>query len=263
MKKYLRILFIADIIGKPGRNIIKKNIVNIKNLLSLDMIIANIENLAGGFGITAKTLNEINNLGAIDIYTSGNHIWDKKEAENVILNYPNLLRPLNYPEQVPGKGFITINRYDTSITVINLLGRALMKDCVDCPFKSIDNFLSNNSSKITIVDFHAESTSEKEAMFFYLNGRVSALLGTHTHVQTADEKVSNEGTAYITDAGRTGNVDSVIGFGEKNVIERYLTQMPKRFEIKNQGRKEIQGVILTIDINSGKSLTIDRFRYKE
>lgn len=264
MTSNLRVLFISDVIGKPGRNLLKKNLQNIKTLLSIDLVIANIENLAGGFGITEKTFNEINNLGVIDIYTSGNHIWDKKEAEKIICNFPNILRPLNYPENVPGNGFISISKNNANITVVNLLGRALMKDCVDCPFKVIDSFLlNNNNSKIIIVDFHAESTSEKEAMFFFLNGRVTALIGTHTHIQTADEKVSDEGTAYITDAGRTGNTDSVIGFNEKNVIEKYITQMPKRFEVKNKGKKELQGVILTIDTNTGKSLTIDRFRYKE
>ncbi len=263
MPNFIRVLFIADIIGKPGRTILKKNILNLKNTLSIDLVIANVENLAGGFGITQKTISEINNLGAIDVYTSGNHIWDKKEAETIISNYPNLLRPLNYPESVPGKGFITISKNDVNITVVNILGRALMKDCVECPFKAMDKFLNENKPFITIVDFHAESTSEKEAMFFYLNGRVSAVIGTHTHVQTADEKVSDDGTAYITDAGRTGNVNSVIGFSEKNVIEKYLTQMPKRFEVKNNGKKEIQGVILSIDIDNGKTLTIDRFRYKE
>jgi len=202
MKNFIRILFIADIIGKPGRSILKKNILSIKSSLSIDMVIANVENLAGGFGITEKTLNEINNIGAIDVYTSGNHIWDKKEAERLILNYPNLLRPLNYPDEVPGKGSFTVYKDELAINIINLLGRGLMKDCVDCPFKTIDKFLLENSfSGITIVDFHAESTSEKEAMFFYLNGRISALIGTHTHVQTADEKVSEQGTAYITDAG--------------------------------------------------------------
>ena len=265
MNNIIRTLFIGDVVGQPGRKILKRNIAKLKESVKVDFIIVNIENLAGGFGITEKTFNEINNIGLIDGFTSGNHIWDKKEAEKFIENFNNILRPLNYPENVPGKGYMILEKNGKKLAVINLLGRTLMKDTVDCPFKSIENILQNIKKKTDniIVDFHAEATSEKEAMGFFLNGRVSAVLGTHTHVQTADDRVLSEGTAYISDIGMTGNVDSVIGFHEKNVIEKFLTQMPRKFEIKNNGSKEIQGVILNIDNNTGKTLTIDRIKYKE
>ncbi len=265
MDKIIRVLFIGDIVGQPGRKILKKNISRLKEDINTDFVIANIENLAGGFGITEKTFNEINNIGVIDGYTSGNHIWDKKEAEKFIENHTNILRPLNYPEKVPGKGYFILEKNDFKLAVVNLLGRALMKETVDCPFVAIEKLLPEleKITKNIIVDFHAEATSEKEAMGFFLNGKVSAVIGTHTHVQTADDRVLSEGTAYISDVGMTGNLDSVIGFHEKNVIDKFITQMPRKFEIKNKGAKEIQGVILNIDSSTGKSLTIERIKYKE
>jgi metallophosphoesterase (TIGR00282 family) len=261
----LKIFFIGDAVGKPGRKVLKKHISNLKNALKPDFLIVNIENLAGGFGITEKTFNDINNLGIIDAYTSGNHIWDKKEAENFLQNHNNILRPANYPDSVPGKGWIVLEKNGKKLSVINLMGRTLMKDCVDCPFACIEKILpeiKKNTHNI-LIDFHAEATSEKEAMGYFLNGKVSAVIGTHTHVQTADNRVLDQGTAYITDAGMTGTVESIIGFNQKEVIEKFLTQMPKRFQVKDNGRKEIQGVFLTLDNSTGKSLTIERIKYKD
>ncbi len=261
----LRLLFIGDVIGKPGRHILKKHLSFLKESLKADFVIVNIENLAGGFGITEKTFNEINNLGLIDAYTSGNHIWDKKEAEKFIENHNNILRPANYPESVPGKGLITLEKNGKKLSVINLLGRTLMKDCVECPFKYADLLIEkvNNTTNNIFVDFHAEATSEKEAMGYYLNGRVSVVAGTHTHVQTADNRVLGEGTAYISDVGMTGNIESIIGFNQKDVIEKFMTQMPRRFQVKDNGKKEIQGVFVTLENSSGKSLTIERIKYKD
>jgi len=261
----IRIFFVGDVIGAPGRKILKKNIATLKKNLNIDFVIANIENLADGFGITDKTLKELEDTGAFDGFTSGNHIWDKKEAEKFIDNYPNIIRPLNYPPAAPGHTTLYLEKSGSKILFINLLGRALMKDCVDCPFTTVDKFLKNidSESKIVIVDFHAEATSEKQALGFFLDGKVAAVIGTHTHVQTADEKILPLGTAYISDAGMTGNIDSVIGFHEKNVIDKFLTQMPRKFEIKDNGTREIQGVLLTIDHSTSKTLTIERIKFRE
>jgi metallophosphoesterase (TIGR00282 family) len=261
----IKVLFLGDIVGKPGRKMIIKHLKSLKEALAPDFIIVNVENLAGGFGITEKTFKEIDDLGLIDAYTSGNHIWDKKEIENRIENYPTLLRPANYPEIVKGKGYIVLEKNNKKLAVLNILGRTLMKDCVDCPFKiatEIINKLSNLTKNI-FIDFHAEATSEKQALGFYLDGKVSVVVGTHTHVQTADNRILENGTAYITDAGITGAIDAVIGFSQKEVIEKFLTQMPKRFKIKEKGKKEIQGVFINIDANTGKSLTIERIKYKD
>ena len=261
----IKVLFIGDVVGKPGRSILKKHLKDLKESLSSDFIIANIENLAGGFGITENTFKELEGLGLIDCYVSGNHIWDKKEAEQLIENFPVILRPANYPDGVPGKGFMVLEKNGKKLAVVNLLGRTLMKDCVDCPFRTAENIVTKLKS-ITdniFIDFHAEATSEKEALGYFLNGTVSVVAGTHTHVQTADNRILNEGTAYISDVGMTGDIDSVIGFSPAEVIEKFLTQMPKRFKIKKTGKREIQGIFVTISANNGKSLTIERIKYKE
>ena len=263
MQSNLRILFIGDIIGKPGRRVIKALLPEIKRKYDIHFTIANGENLAGGLGITKSTAEEVLKYG-IDCLTTGNHVWDKKEAYELLNNSPNILRPLNYPPGVPGKGICTAKFKDIPITVANIQGRVFMP-LTDCPFRKIEETLKRiPENQIVIVDFHAEATSEKIAMGWFLDGRVSALIGTHTHVATADEKVLPKGTAYITDAGMTGPTESVIGIRKDIIIERFLTSLPAKFEVANK-ELTLNGVIIEIDTKSGKAIWIKRVKevYKD
>lgn len=258
----MRVLHIGDIVGEAGRRAIKSILPAIKKSYSPDLIIANCENLAGGFGITEKTLKEVFDAG-IDVITSGNHIWDKKEALKIIENEPRLLRPANYPPGVPGCSYFI---FDTpggaKCLVFNLLGRVFM-DPLDCPFRTADRIIEEfkDRVKIFLLDFHAEATSEKLAIAWYLQGRVSSVIGTHTHVQTADERILPLGTAYITDAGMTGSISSVIGMRKEEAIKRFLTFIPHKFEVAKDDI-ELQGVIFDVDEMTGKSLKIERIRLK-
>ena len=250
MHHKIRILFIGDIIGRPGRRLIYHHFDELLEKFTPDFVIANIENIAGGMGITKKIMDEIESKCNIDVYTTGNHVWDKKEFEKYVNHYEKVLIPANYPEFVPGNRYIIVEKNGKKLGVFNLLGRALMGANPDCPFrvaKSIIEKIKKHTSNI-FIDFHAEATSEKNALAFYLDGEVSAIVGTHTHIQTADERVMDKGTAYITDAGMTGVFDSVIGYDEKIAIKKFLTQMPKKYEVKNRGTLVIQGVI--IELNS-------------
>lgn len=257
----IKILFFGDIIGKPGRNAIKKILPGLKNQYQPNLIIANVENLAHGLGVTSSTLNEMIEAG-IDVFTSGNHIFDKLEEATALLNKPNspLLRPLNYPQNDPGKGAKIINIENTKIAIISLQGRVFMKEDIADPFSETKKFINENKKevKIFIIDFHADATSEKVALMHYLDGEVSAILGTHTHVPTADSKITKEGTAYITDVGMTGPIDSIIGQKKEPIIQQYLTQISQKKDVPEDGEQEINAVYLEIDGNTGKAIKIEK-----
>ncbi len=259
----MNILFIGDIVGKPGRRAVKSLLPSLINKLKLDLIIANCENAAGGFGITEKVVNELFSAG-IHIMTSGNHIWDKKEALALLPKEDRILRPLNYPPQAPGRGSIVF-RAPNSINVglINLSGRVFM-GLMDCPFRTVEKEIKDiqKETDLIVVDFHAEATSEKLAMAYFLDGKVTALIGTHTHVQTADEQILPGGTAYITDVGMTGPQTSVIGVDKDIIIEKFITQLPKKFETAKGGWM-FSAVVIEADEKTGKAHNIKRLCIKE
>ncbi|MEW6770182.1 MAG: TIGR00282 family metallophosphoesterase [Bacillota bacterium] len=255
----MRILMIGDIVGRPGRRAVKENLAAIRQGFGIDFTIANGENIAGGNGVTRETANELFGYG-IDVLTGGNHIWDKKESYAFIAEEARLIRPANYPPEVPGAGYRVFPVGDCKVAVVNLLGRVFMPD-VDCPFRRAEEILAELSAvtPVIVVDFHAEATSEKMAFGWFLDGRVSAVLGTHTHVQTADERVLPGGTAYITDVGMTGPRDSVIGVRTETIIAKYVTQLPKRFEVAG-GPYQFDACVVTVDPVTGKALEIERIR---
>src|SRR5450432_4429045 len=253
----MNILFIGDIFGSPGRRIVADHLQDIVQANSIDLTIANAENAAGGFGITPSIAEELFALG-LDVLTSGNHIWDKRELFDYFARQPRLLRPANYPE-APGRGAITYRaRNGTECAVINLQGRTYMP-ATDCPFRKADQLLSeiDPAIKVKFVDFHAEVTSEKMAMGWYLDGRVSAMVGTHTHVPTADTRILPGGTAYQTDCGMTGPYHSVIGVQTDIVIQRFLTGRPVRMEAARTG-PELHAVIVDVDEATGKARAVRR-----
>lgn len=254
----MKILFIGDIIGKPGRRAVRELLPQIVSDCLIDCVIANCENAAAGFGVTRDIIDELLQ-SHIDVLTSGNHIWDKKEVMNFIGDYKNLLRPANYPAGTPGCGSVVVTAHSgNKVAVINLVGRVFMQP-YDCPFRVAEREIEKVKHKaaIVIVDFHAEATSEKQTLGWFLDGQVSAVLGTHTHVQTADETILTKGTAYISDVGMTGPFDSVIGIKKDEILERFLTQIPNKFDIA-KGDVRLQGVVLDIDESSGRSRSIER-----
>ncbi|MBU0503205.1 MAG: TIGR00282 family metallophosphoesterase [Candidatus Omnitrophica bacterium] len=258
----MKILFIGDIVGKPGREAVKKLLPGLRNELGLDFVIANAENAAGGSGITAKVAQEL--LGSpINVITSGDHIWKKQEIFEVLAGNQRILRPLNYPEGAPGSGFGLFGAgQDIKVGVVNVLGRVFLEP-LECPFKTVIPAIEalSKETKIIIVDIHAEATSEKVALGWYLDGRVSAVVGTHTHIQTADERILPKGTAYITDVGMVGPYDSVIGRKVEDVLARFVTCLPMRFEVA-EGNVQLHGVALDIDEKTGKARSIIRIQRK-
>ena len=259
----MRILFIGDIIGEVGRKAIAKNLNTLIDEYRINLVIANGENAAGGFGITPKIAEELFEIG-INVITSGNHIWDKKEIIPYIEKEKRLLRPANYPEGVPGYGDITIHTNSGDrVGVLNLTGRVFMGN-YDCPFRLFKRELQRIKSGVdtVIVDFHAEATSEKLAFGWFADGEVGAVIGTHTHVQTADEMILPKGTAYITDVGMTGSANSVIGMRKDEIIEKYLTLLPKRFEVA-KGHPVISAVVIDIDKKERKAVSIERLQIKD
>jgi len=262
----IRLLFLGDIVGNPGRRAAAELVPRIRDAEKVDLVIANSENAAGGVGITPPVLKELLR-SKIDVLTSGNHAWDKKEGHQLYNDEPRQIRPANYPSTsyypTPGSGsYIAETKSGVKVAVLNIMGRVFMQN-YDCPFQCADELLKKVSAeaKIIFVDFHAETTSEKKAMGFFLNGRVSAVIGTHTHVQTSDEQILSEGTAFLTDAGMTGPHDSVIGMGKEKVLERFLTARHARYEVaKNDIR--LQGAIIDIDEATGKALKIKRVNEK-
>jgi 2',3'-cyclic-nucleotide 2'-phosphodiesterase len=256
----MRILFVGDIVGNPGRRGISGLLKKVVSEHKIEFTIANGENAAGGMGITPVIALDLFQLG-IQVITSGNHIWAKKEIIPYLDQDDRLLRPANYPAQVPGRGSgIFELAGGVKVAVLNLEGRVFMRN-LDCPFRVADREIEvlKEETRIIVIDFHAEATSEKAALGRYLNGRVSAVLGTHTHVQTSDERILDHGTAYITDAGMTGPSDSVIGVREKVAIERFLTQIPLKYDVATE-EVELQGVVLDVDPKTGRAQDIRRLR---
>ena len=257
----MKILFLGDIVGKPARSYLKELLPSLRGREAFDFIIANGENSAGGSSITPDTAKEIFDAG-VDVITTGDHIFKKQEAKEV-LETMDVVRPLNYGELAAGKGYCIKESKGKKIAVVNLLGRVFMQP-VDCPFKAIRSVLEDikKNAKTVIVDMHAEATSEKLAMGYFLGGKVTAVLGTHTHVPTADEKLIENFTAYITDVGMTGSFDSILGREKHQIIERFLTNMPVRFNLA-QGDVRAQGVIIEIEEDTGRALSIHRVEYKK
>jgi len=256
MQNEIRVLFLGDVIGKPGRRAVEQFVKN----TSADFKIINGENLAGGIGITPKVASEMFSAG-IDLITTGNHVWKKRDMIPYLMEENKVIRPLNYPEGTPGFGYALIKKNDKSLYVVNLEGRVFMNH-IECPFRFMKNFTSQigNDTPI-IVDFHAEATSEKIALGWFLDGKVSAVLGTHTHVQTADEKIMPKGTGYITDVGMTGSVDSVIGMDKEAVLKKFFTLIHQKYEV-GRNDVEVQGVFVTIDTDSKRCLNIERIKEK-
>ena len=257
----MNILLIGDIVGSPGRDAVRDLLPGIKEKKDIDFVIANAENSAGGNGITVKIAHELFNYG-IDVITSGDHIWKNKDIINLLEVNNRVLRPANYPEGSPGNGYSTYTTSDGhTIGVINLMGRVFMQ-AIDCPFKKISSILEELRKKtsLILVDFHAEATSEKVAMGWHLDGMVTGIVGTHTHIPTRDARILTDGTAYITDLGMVGSIDSVIGVDKEAVIKRFLTQMPTRFQPAKEN-VHLQGVIITADPKTGKASNIEMVEY--
>lgn len=255
----MKILFIGDIVGQPGRNALTTLLPALRERHSVDFVVANGENSAGGSGITPKTAGEIFSAGA-DVITSGDHLWDQKEVMGLLENESRFLRPLNYPPEVPGRGSgIFETKHSVKIAVLNLQGRTFMQPPVENPFLAVTREITRlrEETKVIFVDFHAEATSEKIAFGRLLDGRASAVVGTHTHVQTADEQIFAGGTAYLTDAGFTGPHQSILGREIEPVIRRFQTSMPQRFEVARD-RVLLQGALIEVDESTGKALNIQR-----
>jgi metallophosphoesterase (TIGR00282 family) len=254
----MRLLLVGDIVGKPGREIFRRAMPLLRRRHDPDLVIVNIENAAGGSGVTRDTAEEILAAGA-ELLTSGNHIWDKKEALAYIDEEPRLLRPINYPAAAPGRGLAILTaRNAVRVAVINAMGRVHMAP-LDNPFAVLDRAVAEvrRDTPVVLVDFHAEATSEKIALGWHLDGRVTAVIGTHTHVQTADEQILPGGTAYLTDVGMTGPHDSVIGVEKTAALARFLTNMPSRFETAT-GRPRLNAVLVTCDEHTGRATAIAR-----
>ena len=253
----MRALFLGDVVGQPGRRAVGQLLPELAARCRADLVIANGENAAGGYGITLPLAQELLGMG-VGVITLGNHAWKKKEVAQALEQEPRLLRPANYPPGVPGRGSGVFLAGGEAVGMLNLCGRVFM-DALDCPFRAADLELKalRQRAKAVIVDMHAEATSEKEAMGWYLDGRVSAVIGTHTHVQTADERVLPKGTAYITDVGMTGPRDSIIGGEPEPILRRFLTQMPAKFEVA-KGATTLSAVVIEIDPGTGFARSITR-----
>ena len=259
----MRILFIGDIVGRPGRQLVKTGLAGLVSRHEIDLVIANAENAAAGFGITREIGDELLDLG-VDVLTSGNHIWDKREALDYIGAEPRLLRPANYPAGAPGNGsYVARARGGQSVGVVNVMGRVFMLN-IDDPFAVVLREIEamRQRARIVFVDFHAEATSEKNAMGWYLDGKVTAVVGTHTHVQTADERILPKGTAYLTDVGMTGPHDSIIGVEVEPVLNRFLHAMPSRFETAT-GNPRLNAVLIDADEKTGLATDIERLSYSQ
>ncbi|MBY7143597.1 TIGR00282 family metallophosphoesterase [Virgibacillus sp. NKC19-3] len=254
----MKILFIGDVVGSPGRDMVQDYLPKLKEKYRPHMTIINGENAASGKGITEKIYKQFLESGA-QVITMGNHTWDKKEIFEFIEDATYMIRPANFPEGTPGKGLVFVNINGVEIAVINLQGRTFLP-AIDDPFRKVDKLIdeAKKRTNIIFIDFHGEATSEKQAMGWYTDGRVSAVVGTHTHTQTADERILPEGTAYISDVGMTGSYDGILGMEREAVLKRFLTSLPVRFEINKKGRKQLNGFIVSIDKNSGKAMKVER-----
>ena len=257
----VRILFIGDIVGRPGRDLVRDGLAALVEYHSIDLVIANAENAAAGFGITREIGDQLLEWG-VDVMTSGNHIWDKKEALNYIGAEPRLLRPANYPAGAPGNGsYLARTRDGISVGVVNVMGRVFMPP-LDDPFAVVLREIEalRQRTRIVFVDFHAEATSEKIAMGWHLDGKVTAVVGTHTHVQTADDRILPKGTAYLTDVGMTGPHDSIIGVEVEPSLSRFVTGLPSRFDVAT-GNPRLNAVLVDADERTGRATDIERLSY--
>jgi metallophosphoesterase (TIGR00282 family) len=254
----MKLLFVGDVIGKPGRRALQSQLPLLVDRHKADYVVVNVENAAGGFGVTPDVLAEIADL-PIDCFTTGNHVWDKKEGVEILERNPRLLRPANYPDGNPGKGlYVGETAAGIKVATINLEGRVFMSN-LDCPFRMADRLLAGlpPDVKVVFVDFHAEATSEKQAIGFYLDGRVSAVIGTHTHVPTADERILPKGTAFLTDVGMTGPYESIIGMRADKVLKRFLLQTHSSFEVAKRDVR-LAGAVVDIDEETGRARGIER-----
>jgi metallophosphoesterase (TIGR00282 family) len=256
----MRVLILGDVMGRPARRAVRDLVPSLIEKEEIDLVIANAENSAGGMGVDIKSAKELLSAG-VQVLTSGNHIWKKKEIYPFLDEQESLIRPANYPAGAPGKGWCVWQHNGLRALVINVQGLVFMPNHVEDPFRCVDEILKQQGSRspVVIVDMHAEATSEKYAMGWYLDGRASIVFGTHTHVQTADERILPNGTAYITDLGMCGPFDSVIGMEKDTVIRGFITQLPRQFEVA-QDNVVLQGVITDIDEESGKARAIRRLR---
>jgi metallophosphoesterase (TIGR00282 family) len=257
----MRVLILGDVVGRGARRAIRDLVPSLIEREGVDLAIANAENAAGGIGVDLKSANELLSSG-VDVLTSGNHIWKKKEIYRYLDERPELIRPANYPEGAPGRGWCAWQNDDgLKALIINVQGRVFMPNHVDDPFRSVDAICRERGrhSRVIIVDMHAEATSEKNAMGWHLNGRASIVFGTHTHVQTSDDRILPGGTAYITDVGMCGPLDSVIGMEKETVIKGFLSQIPRHFEVAHDN-VVLQGIIVNVDDDSGQARDITRLR---
>lgn len=257
----MNILCIGDIVGRPGREALEHLLDQVKEEYQVDFTIVNSENSAGGAGLTSRIAKKFLKLGC-DVLTLGDHAWDQKELEEYLENTDRVIRPANFPEGAPGRGWcIQTSGTGIKVGVINLLGRTFMRHQVECPFRAVKKISDEirKETPIIILDMHAETTSEKMAMGHFCNGMISALYGTHTHIQTADEVVLSGGTAYITDVGMSGPYDSVIGQNTENIIERFLSSRPIRFQVAEHNTK-LCGVVVSIDETTGRASKIQRIQ---
>ncbi len=256
----MNILAIGDVVGSKGCEFVRKKLPNLKKSKNIDLVIANGENSSDGNGITPTSAGHLFDSG-VDVITSGNHIYRRPEISEYIEENENLIRPANYPKGAPGNGYVVFDMGRYSVLIINLMGVSFMEP-LDCPFNKADEILNKESGrKIVIVDFHAEATGEKKALGYYLDGRVSALFGTHTHIQTADETVFENGTGYITDVGMTGSINSVLGVRSELVIKKLKYKLPVRFDYM-QGEQQMDCILFEIDEKTGKCLSVERMNIR-
>jgi metallophosphoesterase (TIGR00282 family) len=258
----MNVLFVGDVVGQPGRRALDRALTRLIDQRSIDFTIVNVENAAGGFGLTLELFAELSKM-PIDVFSSGNHIWDKKEIYEALNSSDRLLRPANYPPGNPGRGWtVQTTAAGVPVGVLNLQGQVFMPANADSPFRVADDELSRAGDvKVIIVDMHAEATSEKAALGWYLDGRVSAVIGTHTHVPTADETIRPSGTAYLSDAGMTGAYEGVIGFSKDRIIEKFLSQTPRSFETAKRDIR-LCGAVIEVEEATGKALAIQRVQVK-
>lgn len=262
MSNTIRVLCFGDVVGQAGRVMFQKHIGRLRRELCADAVVVNGENSGkNGRGITSRIMHFFRHNG-VDVVTSGNHIWAAREIYHYLNSNNDLLRPANFPSGCPGSGFTTFECKGQTVGIINIQGRVFMREHVDCPFRAIDSVLTymRTKTKLIVVDFHAEATSEKASLGQYLDGRVSAVVGTHTHVQTADERILPQGTAFISDLGMAGAQDSSLGMKKDIIIQSMLTQMPVKFIVETNGPFVMSGVYIDIDVRSGKALAIERFK---
>ena len=260
--KTLRLILVGDVVGRHGRRFLRAVLPLVKAKFQPDLVVANGENSAGGLGVIRRTADELFEAG-VNVLTGGNHTWDKREALELLASEQRVLRPLNFPSGAPGNGsFVFHADGGHAVAVVSLQGRVFMEPVVDNPFAAADEFLKRNPHPIVLVDFHAEATAEKQAMGYFLDGRVSAVLGTHTHIPTADCRILEKGTAYQTDVGMTGALDSVIGMTREPIVRKFLTGMHQKFEVAG-GPQVLDLTVVDVDAASGRAVHIEAHRYLE